>query len=333
MSELDICSRREADRYIMEGRVMIGDNPVEPILGQKVPANESTIFLLSQPYKQLEKTHVDDIDKRKIQRRAWSDLQSTTVILHKPLGYVSGQPEEARKGGEQRKHTPAVRLLTPSNAHIVESNYDHPQEFLQAKEIASEELDFQMHYASKHTTLRDYVPAGRLDLNSSGLLIFTNSGVMAKKLISPEGLLEKEYIVLLEAVQSLTRHERQAGMTHLPLTPRDNTARMLKGGHTLWGEHRPLRPVVELEWLDLKQGLAQRFFPLASESPRNLRALRMVLKEGRKHQVRRMCRELLGMHVLDLVRTRIGPIELQSLPEGKWRPLRQAEAEFIYSSS
>ena len=65
---------------------------------------------------------------------------------------------------------------------------------------------------------------------------------------------------------------------------------------------------------------------------RHRRVLRLVLQEGRKHQVRRMCREMLGMHAVQLIRTRIGSIDLGSLPEGQWRPLRQDEVRMLYES-
>jgi 23S rRNA pseudouridine2604 synthase len=52
--------------------------------------------------------------------------------------------------------------------------------------------------------------------------------------------------------------------------------------------------------------------------------LRFILKEGRNRQIRRMC-ELVGMHVMDLVRIRIGSLNLGGLPEGRWRVLTDAE--------
>jgi 23S rRNA pseudouridine2604 synthase len=52
--------------------------------------------------------------------------------------------------------------------------------------------------------------------------------------------------------------------------------------------------------------------------------LRFILKEGRNRQIRRMC-ELVGLHVMDLVRIRIGTLRLGDLPEGKWRVLSAAE--------
>jgi len=52
--------------------------------------------------------------------------------------------------------------------------------------------------------------------------------------------------------------------------------------------------------------------------------LSFVLKEGRNRQIRRMC-ELVGLEVVDLLRTRVGPITLGALPEGRWRPLAPEE--------
>jgi 23S rRNA pseudouridine2604 synthase len=52
--------------------------------------------------------------------------------------------------------------------------------------------------------------------------------------------------------------------------------------------------------------------------------LRFILKEGRNRQIRRMC-ELVGMNVMDLVRIRIGSLELGDLAEGRWRVLSEAE--------
>ena len=60
--------------------------------------------------------------------------------------------------------------------------------------------------------------------------------------------------------------------------------------------------------------------------------LRFILKEGMKRQIRRMC-ETTTLDVLDLVRVRIGPLELGDLPEGKWRPLATAEREALIQGS
>ena len=60
--------------------------------------------------------------------------------------------------------------------------------------------------------------------------------------------------------------------------------------------------------------------------------LRFVLKEGRNRQIRRMA-EAVGLHVVDLFRTRIGPLQLGELPEGRWRPLSADEREALIKAS
>lgn len=60
--------------------------------------------------------------------------------------------------------------------------------------------------------------------------------------------------------------------------------------------------------------------------------LRLVLTEGRNRQIRRMC-ELVELEVVDLLRTRIGPLELGDLPEGKWRALQPEEREALLNAS
>jgi 23S rRNA pseudouridine2604 synthase len=60
--------------------------------------------------------------------------------------------------------------------------------------------------------------------------------------------------------------------------------------------------------------------------------LRIVLIEGRNRQIRRMC-ELVELEVTDLVRVRVGPLELSDLPEGKWRHLTKTEREGLIAAS
>ena len=368
MSELDLCSRREADRLIEAGRVIIDGVPVEPALGLKVDPTLTDIVIVSED---------DSNDVIRPLEFDWHRMRGDTVVLNKPTGYVSGQPEMDTIGGKGR-HEPAVRLLTRANLAI-RNNVVEDQEL---QEILSDgnclHFSRRFGYSQTHTkksqrlgktsekeddswwndndsqsrvdaTLTNYVPAGRLDLDSTGLLIFTKNGVMAKKLISPHGLIDKEYVVRVEPVQSLTRTELEMGMTSLPQPTRDLTP-LLHGGATLFGEHRVLRPVVEAEWLSEDQSDEEersrrsrsstgndgkrRFRSKAANEKRSSTSvkggtLRIVLNEGMKRHIRRACRELLGMHVVSLERTKIGNIRLD-IPEGKWRPLREAEARSIY---
>ena len=104
---------------------------------------------------------------------AWQHPK-TTVIFHKPLGIVSCQPEE------ERGHIPAVQLLTAENYHMGSSKFQNIS--------PSKREPYQ---------LSKMAVAGRLDINSTGLLVFTQCGQTASQIIGPDSKLEKEYLVRL----------------------------------------------------------------------------------------------------------------------------------------
>lgn len=258
MSQLDLASRREAARLILDGKVLVKGVPAA--IGMKVASNETDIV-------------ISGMSERKVH----------AVVLNKPVGYVSGQPEH--------NHLPAVKLLTRENG------------------IG----DVNDLFENDIKTLTGFVPAGRLDRDSCGLLIFTHSGVVAKKLVSSAGIIPKEYVVTLEPAHQPTTQERAKGLTKLP-RPTVDLKPLKEGGATLLGESRPMRPM-RTKWLERGK------------------VLQIVLREGRKRQIRRVCRELLGLHVVSLERTKIGPVVLDSeeLPVGKWRPLTKHEVDEIIS--
>lgn len=290
MSELNLCSRREADELIKDSRVVVNGKRIDPILGQKVKKDESNIQIINKDGNEKVTYDYVSVDK------------GDTVMLHKPKGYISGQPDP------QHNHIPAVRLLTRENI------FDKDTE---TKSLLTngEYLHFgkRFHDESGLSTLLNYAPAGRLDLDSSGLLIFTKNGVVAKKILN---FSEKEYLVKVEPARSLSREELKMGMTALPHPPVWDLGSLLKGGRRLWNDRVPLKPLLKAEWVE--EGSDKGVW-------NGTGIIRMVLQEGKKRQIRRMCRELLGLHVLELKRIRIGQIELGDLPVGKWRPLFEAE--------
>lgn len=144
--------------------------------------------------------------------------QLTTFLLNKPVGYVSGQPEKGYRA--------AVELLTPDRRC---SDWDGPE------------------FSPKQ--LVGLAPAGRLDIDSKGLLVFTQDGRLARRLTSGEGDVDKEYLVRVTGT----------------LSPEGLAS--LRDGLSLDGER--LRPA-EVDWINANQ-------------------LRFVLREGRKRQIRRMC--------------------------------------------
>ncbi|NTV10486.1 MAG: pseudouridine synthase, partial [Zoogloea sp.] len=132
--------------------------------------------------------------------------------------------------------------------------------------------------------LKGLAPAGRLDIDSVGMLVLTQDGRVAKKLVGGAGEVEKEYLV--RVVGNLS----EAGLEKLR--------------HGLVLDDVALRPA-KVSWQNEDQ-------------------LRIVLREGRKRQIRRMC-ELVGLKVVGLKRVRIGRISLGALPPGQWRYLDENE--------
>lgn len=131
-----------------------------------------------------------------------------------------------------------------------------------------------------------WIAVGRLDLNSSGLLLFTDSGELANRLMHPRYGLEREYSARIRG--ALTAAEEQRLLRGVPL-----------------------------------DGMPARFESIRSEREGKAtnRWYRVVLKEGRNREVRRLF-EALGHAVSRLVRVRYGPVELPpDLPPGSWREL------------
>jgi 23S rRNA pseudouridine2604 synthase len=225
LAQQGVCSRREAEALIAEGRVSIDGETVADAGRKILPGQALTLADAQGP-------------------------GPLSVVLHKPMGVVSAQPEAGQ--------TPAVRLLT--RAALVGEAAQIPD---------------------RETRL---APLGRLDMDSRGLLLLSDDGVLAKAVIGPQSDLEKEYLVTV--------------------TGRITPEKIGRLGHGLSLDGRVLKP--------------------ASVSLVEGQQLRFVLKEGRNRQIRRMC-ELVGLHVMDLVRIRIGGLRLGDLAEGRWRVLGEAE--------
>ena len=189
-----------------------------------------------------------------------------TVLMHKPVGFVSGQAEDG--------HEPASVLFVPENQWMGDKS---GQTF-------------------NRNHLRGLAPAGRLDIDSHGLLVLTQDGRVARVLIGEDSTIEKEYLVRVRATKSFGNG---------PLSevfPAESLALL---NHGLELDDQPLKPA-KVSWQNEEQ-------------------MRFVLREGKKRQIRRMC-EAVGLEVVALKRVRIGRIPLADLPVGKWRYLRNDEA-------
>ena len=135
-------------------------------------------------------------------------------------------------------------------------------------------------------------PVGRLDADSEGLIILTNDGDFAMRLTHPRYKVDKEYLVAVD---------KPVG--------RDTLSKLARGVQL---EDGPTSPAT-----------------LTLLSPT---LVRMVIREGRNRQIRRMF-DLFSFHVIRLVRTRIGPVSDQRLGVGEYRPLSQAELRALWSAA
>lgn len=236
MSELGLCSRREADDWIAKGWVKV-DGQVIAELGSKVLPHQ----------------------KITIERQAQAEQsRRVSVLINKPIGFVSGQAEDGYK--------PAVTLVRPENRWT------------------EDKVSLQF----SASQLKSLVPAGRLDIDSTGLLILTQDGRIAKTLIGEDTSVEKEYLVRVKYTKG----------AKLP----EHDLKRLNHGLSLDG--KALLPA-KVRWQNEDQ-------------------LCFILREGKKRQIRRMC-EMVGLQVLALKRVRIGRVKLGNLPMGQWRYLGNDE--------
>lgn len=222
MSQRGLCSRREADVWIEKGWVRV-DGLVIKTLGTRI---EPTQTITVSPQAQRQQS------------------QLMTVLLHKPVGYVSGQAEDG--------HQPALVLVEPGRRW---------------REDAT-----QIPFAPG--LLRGMAPAGRLDIDSTGLLVLTQDGRVAKTLIGADSSVEKEYLVRVQG----------------RLSARD----LALLNHGLVLDSEPLKPA-KVTWQNEDQ-------------------LRFVLREGKKRQIRRMCElvgiTVTGLKRVRIGRVRLGALPL-----------------------
>lgn len=235
LAQSGVCSRREAEGLILQGLVSIDGQTVEDA-GRKIEPGQTLVLA----------------DKASAGLGA-----ALTVLIHKPVGVVSAQPEPGQ--------VPAIRLLTREN--------------LVGESPRIPDRDTQL------------APVGRLDRDSRGLLMLSEDGVVAKSVIGPNSELEKEYLV------------KVSGQITGP--------KMALLRHGLELDGRQLKPAYVRSYADHR--------------------LRFILTEGRNRQIRRMC-ELVELEVVDLMRVRIGPIQLGDLPERRWRVLTPDERAALVSA-
>ena len=199
MADRGICSRREADHLIEQGMVKVSGKVI------------STLGIRIDPDQEIKLSHLA-IKKRQ---------GLATVLLNKPPGYVSTQPE--------KKYRDAASLISKANLYDP-SGKSHKR--------PPNPISLNV--------------AGRLDIDSSGLLVLTQDGSIARRLIHPDHVVEKEYVVRI-----------RGNVT-------DQTLDLLTEGLELDGKK-----------LERVQVFLQR------ED-----RLQFILTEGKKRQIRRMCEQV-----------------------------------------
>jgi len=220
MSQQGLCSRREADNYIERGWVYVDDEPVVE-LGTKIYP--------------LQKIRLHN-------RAAAQQLDQVTILLNKPVGYVSGQPEPG--------YTPAISLVNQGSRSLGDQT--------------------SKRFSPLH--LKGLAPAGRLDIDSCGLLVLTQDGRIAKQLIGAESGIEKEYLVRIEGTLS------------------KSALALLNHGLSLDGRALKRAEVIR----------------------QNQDQLRFILREGKKRQIRRMCElvelKVTGLKRVRIGRVKLGEL-------------------------
>jgi 23S rRNA pseudouridine2457 synthase len=153
--------------------------------------------------------------------------------------------------------------------------------------------------------------AGRLDLDSEGLLLLTSDGRLASHITDPQHKLAKIYLVQIERI------------------PNEEALGQLRTGVILSG--KKTRPA-EVRLLPEHPQLPDRSVPIRFRKTVPTAWLEIILREGMNRQVRRMTASV-GYPALRLVRVAVGPVVLGGLQPGEWRELTSGEIEQIYSAS
>ena len=222
LSARGLCSRRQAEQWMNEGRVTCNGTVCSP--GD-----------VADP----------DIDEIVVDgKRIPNEQKSVYIMLNKPRGYVTTLSDEKGR---------------PNAAQLV-----------------------------KNCNTRVY-PVGRLDMDSEGLLLFTNDGEFANLLMHPKGQIDKTYFVWVD-------------------------------GYTSECFEKVSQPVRIDGYLISKPDV------MVISAKERSALLEITIHEGRNRQIRKMC-QLAGMKVTRLKRISEGNLKLGDLPLGKWRYLSQAEVD------
>jgi 23S rRNA pseudouridine2604 synthase len=215
-----------------------------------------------------------------------------TILINKPIGLVSGQAEDG--------HQPAITLVQPQNRW--------PED------------NARFFFHGSH--LKSLVPAGRLDIDSTGLLVMTQDGRVARQLIGEDAVMEKEYLVrVVYTGQANPQAADSAAATYASIPTQLSR---IDDDDPVSSDVQSVFPKDKLALLRHGLRLDGQALKHAKVEWQNPEQLRFVLTEGKKRQIRRMC-ELVGLKVVGLKRVRVGRVMLGNLPVGQWRYLQPHE--------
>lgn len=220
LSARGVASRRTAETWIQQGRVMVNGIPAR--LGDTADPEQDEILLDGKPLPQGQ--------------------EPVYILLNKPRGYVTTLSDEQGRPN-------AAQLVADCGVRVY--------------------------------------PVGRLDMDSEGLLLFTNDGAFANALMHPKHQVKKTYDVWVT-------------------------------GYVPGAEIRLARPI-ELDGYTIRKPEVKLF-----KAEGNRARLRVTIHEGRNRQIRRMC-QAAGMTVTRLRRIREGSVWLGDLAPGAWRYLTREE--------
>jgi 23S rRNA pseudouridine2604 synthase len=233
------------------------------------------------------------------QQAKGAQANQVTILLNKPIGIVSGQAEDG--------HEPAIKLIQPQNRW----SDDNARFFFHGSQLKS------------------LVPAGRLDIDSTGLLVLTQDGRVARQLIGEDSGMEKEYLVRVvytgvanPAAANSPAATYGARVAARPAPPTQLSR--IDDDDPVSTDVQSVFPAEKLQLLRHGLRLDDQALKPAKVEWQNPEQLRFVLVEGKKRQIRRMC-ELVGLKVVGLKRVRVGKVMLGNLPVGQWRYLAPHE--------